>query len=161
MRASSLVVAAALAAIPAAAEAQASTSVARAPTLTIERYREDWSYRADPARRTGGWTERFKDIPLSEDGSIYLSTGVEIRTRYESYANLDWRSARNASLAWQRVVLDADLRRWTETWGTPSLQKVPVPGPLGRPTMWDVPSPRSDRSSDLGNEPSFTGRPAV
>ncbi|MCP1536153.1 hypothetical protein [Methylorubrum extorquens] len=41
MRGSSLVVAAALAAIPAAAEAQVSTSVARAPTLSIERYREE------------------------------------------------------------------------------------------------------------------------
>lgn len=38
MRASSLVVAAALAAIPVAPEAQVSTSVARAPTLTTERY---------------------------------------------------------------------------------------------------------------------------
>ncbi|CAX23949.1 protein of unknown function [Methylorubrum extorquens DM4] len=58
-----------------------------------------------------------------------------IRTRYEGGANLDWRSARNDSFVWQRVMLDADLPRWTETWGTPSLQKVPVPGPLGRPTI--------------------------
>jgi len=135
MRASSLVVAAAPAAIPAAAETQVSTSVARAPTLSIKCFREDWSYRADPARRTGGWTERFKDIALSEDGSIHLSTGVGIRTRYEGDANLDWRSARNDSFVWQRVMLDADLPRWTETWGTPSLQKVPVLGPLGRPTI--------------------------
>lgn len=89
MRASSLVVAAALAAIPVAPEAQVSTSVARAPTLTTERYSEDWSYLADPARRTGGRTERFKYIPPSEDGSIYLSTDVEIRTRYEGYANVN------------------------------------------------------------------------
>ncbi|GJE71706.1 hypothetical protein CHKEEEPN_3253 [Methylorubrum podarium] len=76
MSASRLVVAAALAAIPGAAEAQVPTSVARAPTLTIERYPEDWSYLADPGRRTGSWTERFKYIPLSGDGSIYLSTGA-------------------------------------------------------------------------------------
>lgn len=113
MRISSLVVAAALAAVPAAAEAQASTSVARAPTLTIERYPEDWSYLADPARRTGGWTERFKYIPLSGDGLIYLSAGLEIRTRYEGYANVDWGSARNDSFVWQRVMPYADLHAGT------------------------------------------------
>jgi hypothetical protein len=128
MRASSLVVAAAPAAIPAAAEAQASTSVARAPTLSIECDREDWSYRADPARRTGGWTERFKDVPLSEDGSIHFSTGVEIRTRYEGDANLDWGSARHDSFVWQRVVLDADLPRWTETWGDSFPSEGTCPG---------------------------------
>ncbi|KQO56436.1 hypothetical protein ASF24_19100 [Methylobacterium sp. Leaf86] len=113
MRSSSRVVAALLAAAPVAAEAQVSTSVARAPTLTIERYPEDWSYLADPARHTGGWTEPFKYIPLSEDGSIYLSTGVEVRTRYESYANVDWGSARNDSFVWQRVMPYVDLHAGT------------------------------------------------
>ncbi|MHC2020292.1 hypothetical protein [Methylobacterium sp. CM6247] len=41
MRPSSLVVAVALAAISTSAGAQVSTNVARAPTLTIERYPED------------------------------------------------------------------------------------------------------------------------
>ncbi|OHV17937.1 hypothetical protein BK022_02530 [Methylorubrum extorquens] len=113
MRTSSLVIAAVLAAVHAPAEAQVSTSVARAPTLTIERHLEDWSYLANPARRTGGWTERFKYIPLSEDGSIYLSTGVEIRTRYEGYANVNWGSARNDSFVWQRVMPYADLHTRT------------------------------------------------
>lgn len=44
----------------ATAAAQISTDVERAPTLTIERYPEDWSYLADPSRKTGRWTERFK-----------------------------------------------------------------------------------------------------
>ena len=113
MSASRLVVAAALAAIPGAAEAQVPTSVARAPTLTIERYPEDWSYLADPGMRTGSWTERFKYIPLSGDGSIYLSTGAEIRTRYEGYANVDWGSARDDSFVWQRVMPYADLHAGT------------------------------------------------
>jgi hypothetical protein len=113
MRASRLAVAATLVAIPGAAEAQVSTSVARAPTLTIERYPEDWSYLADPARRTGGWTERFKYIPLNRDGSIHLTTGVEIRTRYEGYANVDWGSAGNDSFVWQRVMPYADLHAGT------------------------------------------------
>ena len=111
MRLSSRVAAAVLAATPAAA--QVSTSVARAPTLTIERYPEDWSYLADPVKHSGSWTEQFKYTPLSEDGSIYLSSGVEIRTRYESYANVNWGSARNDSFGWQRVMPYADLHAGT------------------------------------------------
>lgn len=56
------------------AQAQAGPDVGRAPTLTIERYPESWSYLADPTRRTGRWTEPFKYIPLSTDGSTYLHT---------------------------------------------------------------------------------------
>jgi hypothetical protein len=51
--------------MPVAAEAQVSTDLERAPTLTIERYSEDWSELADPANRTDHWTERFKFIPLN------------------------------------------------------------------------------------------------
>ncbi|MDF9794343.1 hypothetical protein M2440_005044 [Methylorubrum extorquens] len=40
---------------------------------------------------------------------------MEIRTRYEGYANLDWGSARHDSFVWRRVMLDAGLQRWTET----------------------------------------------
>ena len=109
MRAWSLAVAAVVAAMPAAAPAQVTTSVAHAPTLTIERYPEDWSYLADPARRTGHWTEPFKYIPLSEDRSVFLSTGIEIRSRYEGYANVNWGSAPDDSFVWHRVMPYADL----------------------------------------------------
>jgi hypothetical protein len=65
----------------------------RAPTLTIERYSEDWSELADPANRTDHWTERFKFIPLNQEGSIYLTTGLEARSRYEDYQDVNWGSA--------------------------------------------------------------------
>ena len=45
------------------AQAQGGTDIGRAPTLTIERYPENWSYLADPAQRTGRWTEPYKYIP--------------------------------------------------------------------------------------------------
>src|SRR5205814_1223577 len=83
----------AIATFPIAAEAQVSTDLEHAPTLTIERYSEDWSELADPANRTGHWTERLKFIPLNSDGSTYLTTGLEARSRYEGYQNVNWGSA--------------------------------------------------------------------
>ena len=104
----SVVVATAFAAMPFTAQAQVKTDIERAPTLTIERYNEDWSSLANPASRTGHWTEQFKYIPLSEDRSTYLSTGMEARSRYEGYANLNWGSA-NDSYVWHRFMPYADL----------------------------------------------------
>lgn len=92
-----------------AVQAQVSTDIERAPTLTIERYAEDWSYLADSARRTGRWTEPFKHIPLSADGSIYLTTGLEARTRFEAYENSFWGSAPDDSYIWHRLMPYADL----------------------------------------------------
>lgn len=100
---------AAAAAIPFAANAQVSTNVERAPTLTIERYSEDWSWLADPAKRTGDWAEPFKYIPLNDDGSVYLSTGLEARTRYEGYDNVLWGSSPNDGYVWNRLMPYADL----------------------------------------------------
>lgn len=68
-----------LAAASVAAQAQVGTDIERAPTLTIERYNEDWSYLANPAARKGHWTEPFKYISLGEDRSTYLTTGLELR----------------------------------------------------------------------------------
>ncbi len=85
------------------------TDIARAPTLTIERYPEDWSYLADPARRTWHWTERFKYIPLGEDGSVHLATGLEARSRYEGYRNVDWGAAPDDDYIWHRLMPYADL----------------------------------------------------
>ena len=100
---------AAAAAIPFAANAQVSTNVERAPTLTIERYSEDWSWLADPAKRTGDWAEPFKYISLNDDGSVYLSTGLEARTRYEGYDNVLWGSSPNDGYVWNRLMPYADL----------------------------------------------------
>lgn len=98
-----------LAAIPATAWAQVSTDIGQAPTLTIERYSEDWSELADPADRTGHWTEGFKYIPLNQDGSNYLTTGVEARSRYEGYRNVNWGSAPDDGYVWHRLMPYADL----------------------------------------------------
>lgn len=91
------------------AQAQGGTDIGRAPTLTIERYPENWSYLADPAQRTGRWTEPYKYIPLSEDGSIYLTTGLEVRSRYEGYANPRWGEAQHDGYVWHRAMPYADV----------------------------------------------------
>lgn len=91
------------------AQGQGGTDIGRAPTLTIERYSESWSYLADPARRTGRWTEPFKYIPLSADGSTYLTTGLEIRSRYEGYANVRWGEAPDDGYVWHRFMPYADF----------------------------------------------------
>jgi hypothetical protein len=95
--------------LPSAVIAQSTTDAQRAPTLTIERYSEDWSTLADPEKRTGHWTERFKYIPLDADGSTYLTTGIEVRERYEGYQNVNWGSAPNDDYVWHRVMPYADL----------------------------------------------------
>jgi hypothetical protein len=104
-----IVLAAAIAALAGAARAQAPTDIGRAPTLTIERYPEDWRHLADPARRTRRWTERFKYIRLSVDGSTYLTTGVEVRSRYEHYGSVNWGSAPDDSYVWHRFMPYADF----------------------------------------------------
>jgi hypothetical protein len=85
------------------------TDASRAPTLTVERYREDWSVLADPAKRTGRWTEPFKYIPLDQSGQAYLTTGIEIRERYEGYDGQNWGSSRDQHYLWSRVMPYADL----------------------------------------------------
>lgn len=100
---------AAVTAMPLVAHGQVSTDVQQAPTLTIERYTEDWSSLASPANRTGRWTEPFKYLPLNGDGSTYLTTGIEVRSRYEGYENLNWGAAPNDSYLWQRWMPYADL----------------------------------------------------
>jgi hypothetical protein len=99
----------AFAALPVHAAAQVVTDVQRAPTLTIERYPEDWSHLADTGERTGRWTEQFKYIPLSENASTYLTTGVEVRSRYEGYENPLWGSAADDDYVWHRVMPYVDL----------------------------------------------------
>ncbi|MET0506349.1 MAG: alginate export family protein, partial [Luteibacter sp.] len=91
------------------ARAQVSTNLERAPTLTIERYTEDWSWLADPALRKGHWTEALKYIPLTGDGTVYLTTGLEARVRYEGYRNVNWGASPNDSYVWHRLMPYVDL----------------------------------------------------
>ena len=104
-----LIVVAAASTISFAASAQVTTNLERAPTLTIERYSEDWSMLAEPAKRKGHWIEPFKYIPLNDDGTIYLTTGLEARSRYEAYENANWGSLPNDDYVWHRLMPYADL----------------------------------------------------
>lgn len=99
----------ATAGLPFAASAQVSTNLERAPTFTIERYSEDWSWLADPENRNGEWTEPFKYTPLTDDGDIYLTTGVEARSRYEAYRNVNWGASPDDDYGWHRLMPYADL----------------------------------------------------
>lgn len=92
---------------------QASPTPAReawqAPTLSITRYDEDWSDLADAAKRAHHWTGPFKYIPLG--GDAWLSTGIEVRLRSESFANnaLGNAASPDDGYLWTRVLPYADL----------------------------------------------------
>lgn len=79
------------------------------PTLTNTRYDEDWGKLANPDNRAGCWTEDFKHIPLG--GDAWLSTGIELRARSESYRNnlRGGADAPNDSYLWLRAIPYADL----------------------------------------------------
>ncbi|WP_375194374.1 alginate export family protein [Sphingobium sp.] len=81
----------------------------QAPTLSITRYEEDWSDLADAEKRAHHWTGSFKYIPLGNDA--WLSTGIELRARSESYDNNLWGGAEapDDSYLWLRAMPYADL----------------------------------------------------
>jgi len=91
------------------APAVAQTEAWQPPTLTITRYDEDWTKLGDPAERNDHWTGPFKYIPISDDA--YLSTGVEVRLRNETYRNNLWGAADapDDGYLWARLVPYADL----------------------------------------------------
>lgn len=91
------------------AKAQQAAGISSLPTHTIMRYDEDWSALADPANRTGRWTENFKYIALSADGSVYLTTGIEVRSRYEGYWGTNWGGSPDEDYIWWRAMPYADL----------------------------------------------------
>lgn len=80
-----------------------------APTLSITRYDEDWSDLADAEKRADHWTGPLKHIPLGEGN--WLTTGIELRARSESYRNNLWggADAPNDSYLWLRALPYADL----------------------------------------------------
>lgn len=82
----------------------------RPPSLTVTRFDEDWSGLAEPAARTGRWTEDFKYIPL-DGGPAYLTTGLEVRLRQETYRNHLWGDAPapDDGYLWVRALPYADL----------------------------------------------------
>ncbi|WIA57528.1 alginate export family protein [Sphingobium sp. WTD-1] len=92
--------------IPAAAQQREAW---QAPTLSITRYEEDWSDLADAEKREHHWTGPFKYIPLGDDA--WLSTGVELRARVESYDDNLWggATAPDDAYLWLRALPYADL----------------------------------------------------
>ena len=51
----------------------------------------------------------IKYIPLSVDGFAYLTTGVEVRSRFEHYGNANWGAAPDDGYVWHRFMPYADL----------------------------------------------------
>lgn len=88
----------------------AAAQPARPPSLTVTRFDEDWSSLADPAARTSRWTEDFKYIPL-DGGPPYLTTGLEVRLRQETFRNNLWGDgpAPDDGYLWVRALPYADL----------------------------------------------------
>lgn len=109
-----------------------------APTLTSTRWAEDWSGLADPAQRTGRWTEPFKYISLDSSGD-YLTTGLEVRVREEGFRDNEWGSAAapDDAYAWVRVLPYADLhlghvRAFVQPMAAWAIGVAPAPGPTDR-----------------------------
>lgn len=98
----------ALLALPVPAAAQ-QREAWQAPTLSITRYDEDWSDLADADKRAHHWTGPFKYIPIGDD--VWLSTGIEVRARRESYGDNLWggADAPDDSYLWLRALPYADL----------------------------------------------------
>src|SRR6266446_2769367 len=59
------------------------------PQFKLSRQDEDWSVLRDPALRTDAF-DTVKFIPLSRDGSSWLTLGGEVRERYEYFDNFNW-----------------------------------------------------------------------
>jgi Alginate export len=81
------------------------------PPYTILRYREDYSFLADPDNRTD-FFDPIKYIPLSKtDKTSYLSFGGEIRERYENFENQGFGThpPKDNSYTLQKIELHSDL----------------------------------------------------
>lgn len=89
--------------------AQSGVAAGYTQQLTIERYQEDWSSLANPSLRSGRWPEPFKYIALDEDGSVYVTTGIEVRWRYEGFQSVNWGASGDDGYLWHRVMPYVDL----------------------------------------------------
>ncbi|WP_296594886.1 alginate export family protein [Phenylobacterium sp.] len=139
----------AAAAVPAAAEPGAP------PTLTTTRFDEDWSRLADPAARTGRWSEPFKYVPLG-GASTWLTTGLELRLRQESYSNNEWggAAAPDDGYMWVRALPYADLhlgqvRAFVQPIAAYAVGVQPAAGPVDR-TGLDLLQGFAEVSAPLG-----------
>ncbi len=82
------------------------------PPYTLLRFNENYSYLADPARRTDPF-DSLKYIPLSADNPLsYLSLGGDLRERYEHFTYPAFGVSpdlRRTDYLLQRFDVDADL----------------------------------------------------
>lgn len=80
------------------------------PPFKLFRYDEDYSYLADPARRTAP-LDNLKYIPLNDSGTATLSLGGEARSRYEysSAPAFGLRAPGHDDYFLQRILFHADL----------------------------------------------------
>ncbi len=78
-----------------------------APSITLVRYDEDYSYLRNPANRSGRWWEPLKFIPLTENA--YLTLGNEFRLRLESITNDNWGLGKDDAYLWLRLLPYADF----------------------------------------------------
>jgi hypothetical protein len=93
-----------------AAEPGGTENPAPPPEYQILRFDENYSYLANPVRRTDPF-DPLKYIPLSaQDPTFYLTLGGEWRERFESYQNPDFGiRGKSDSYLLQRITLLADL----------------------------------------------------
>ena len=97
-----------IACIPRPSHAQGS-SAAR-PAYAPERYDEDWSFLRDPSKRTDLF-DPIKWIPLTRDGSFFLTLGGELRERFQDIRNQEFGlpSPTHEENGFHRIFLFADL----------------------------------------------------
>lgn len=103
------------------------------------RYDEDWSVLrdCDPARLPDWAALKYR--PLTRDGGIWISTGVEARVRYEGYENNEWGSAAkpNDGPLWFRLMPHVDVHAGPVRAFAQGIIGVPItmegrPGPADR-----------------------------
>jgi Alginate export len=111
-----------------------------APTYTLSRYDEDYSFLANPANRTE-WLDRIKYIPLFNWGSSYFVTlGGDIREQYEFIENDNFGlgSVNNQGYWLQRLMLHSDwhfgpfFRAFVQLKSSEEEGRKPGPRPLDR-----------------------------
>lgn len=124
--------------------AQMSPAEKTPPELTPLRYVEDYAYLADPAKRMGEWWEPFKYVPLGSPDA-YLTTGADLRVKYEGYDNNLWGSAPEPDDAyvWARALTYADLHVGRHLRGFVQLGAIFSAGVEPEPT------PRDESGFDL------------
>ena len=97
------------AAWPVAAAAAERGAAFKPPPYLLERASEDYGYLRDPALRTDVW-DPVKYLPLTGDGSSYLSLGGEMRERYEYFNRPNWgKDPQDHGYLLQRYFLHGDL----------------------------------------------------